>query len=246
MLTARALPSRSRDLSLSRQNGHGTGGSRRPPIPALDRRSGRIPALPYPPSRSRQYKPGGIKSRKNRLQQTPLHGINTLVLGPLRWPVLKCPPMAGFHVSTEVQAKRSFSLLILCPVEGLGAQLHHGGVQRQQFVFEAEPPLPLRQSLVLAACQHPVEQGLVQLPRPVSVGIGERCGFRAFPYPQMRSLPSVAAKPPQISRRLCACPNWQNSIATNCCQQVPPWRASPLCDPLPAASNSSRGNHRKI
>jgi hypothetical protein len=47
-----------------------------PAIPALDRRSGRIPALPYPPSKSRQYKPGGIKSRKNRLQKTPLHGIN--------------------------------------------------------------------------------------------------------------------------------------------------------------------------
>jgi len=28
-------------------------------------------------------------------------GINTLVLVPLRWPVLKCPPMAGFQMSTE-------------------------------------------------------------------------------------------------------------------------------------------------
>ena len=55
MLTARALPSRSRDLSLSRQNGCGAGRLAPPAIPALEQRSGRIPALPCPPSRSGQY-----------------------------------------------------------------------------------------------------------------------------------------------------------------------------------------------
>ena len=31
-------------------------------------------------------------------------GINTLVLARLRWPLLKCPPLAGFQTSTEGQS----------------------------------------------------------------------------------------------------------------------------------------------
>ena len=52
LLNARALPSRSRDLSLSRQNGCGAGRLAPPtPFRPLSRRSGRFPALPYPPLR---------------------------------------------------------------------------------------------------------------------------------------------------------------------------------------------------
>ena len=43
------------DFSLSRQN-ESQGGSRRHSFRPLGRRSGRIPALPYPPPRYRQYK----------------------------------------------------------------------------------------------------------------------------------------------------------------------------------------------
>ena len=39
---------------------------------------------------------------KTSCPNRPSHGINTLVLARLRWPVLKCPPMAGFQVSAEV------------------------------------------------------------------------------------------------------------------------------------------------
>ncbi len=52
LIGARALPSRSRDLSHSRQSGCGAG--RLPPPPPfrpLSRRSSRIPALLYPPLR---------------------------------------------------------------------------------------------------------------------------------------------------------------------------------------------------
>ena len=38
---------------------------------------------------------------KNVCVSDPSQGINTLVLVLLHWPVLKCPPMAGFQVSTE-------------------------------------------------------------------------------------------------------------------------------------------------
>ncbi len=69
LLTARALPSRSRDLSLSArilrcllQRGEFI---RRPPFRLPSRRSGRIPALPYPPLRCVQY----IKLPKLPLQK---------------------------------------------------------------------------------------------------------------------------------------------------------------------------------
>jgi len=52
LLDARALPSRSRDLPLSRQNVADLGAAHAAPsFRPLGRRSGRIPALPYPPPR---------------------------------------------------------------------------------------------------------------------------------------------------------------------------------------------------
>ena len=50
------------------------------PFRPLGRRSGRIPALPYPPPRCRQYKPRRADSRKNVCRNRLRHGINTLVL----------------------------------------------------------------------------------------------------------------------------------------------------------------------
>jgi hypothetical protein len=44
--------------------------------------------------------PGSL-SRKKCLLKPVRQGINTLVLAQLRWPVLKWPRMAGFHVATE-------------------------------------------------------------------------------------------------------------------------------------------------
>jgi len=73
------------------------------------RRSGRIPALPYPPLRSAllYYKPQPDKiinpNHENICTNGLYQGINTLVLVLLRWPVLKRPPMAGFQTSTEAK-----------------------------------------------------------------------------------------------------------------------------------------------
>lgn len=52
-ITARALPSRSRDLTLSGQNDSKLRGGDIPPLSfrLLSRCSGRFPALPYPPLR---------------------------------------------------------------------------------------------------------------------------------------------------------------------------------------------------
>src|SRR3984885_6898011 len=98
---ARALPSRSRDLSLSARMAAEWGGLRRPTIPDLNRRSGRVPALPYPPSRLGQYKPSSGWFAKNACRNRHRRVINTLVLVQFRWPVLKWPRMAGFQVAAE-------------------------------------------------------------------------------------------------------------------------------------------------
>ena len=48
----------------------------------------------------------------------------------------------------------------------------------------------------------------------------ERAG--ACGNPKCRNFPSLAASPPQISRRDLAPPSWQNSMATNCPQLLKP------------------------
>jgi hypothetical protein len=105
-LTARALPSRTRDLSLSARMAAERGGLRRPAIPDLNRRSGRVPALPCPPSRPRQYKPTSGWISKNVCRDARRQVITTLVLVQFRWPVLKWPRMAGFQVATEAASRR--------------------------------------------------------------------------------------------------------------------------------------------
>ena len=57
-----------------RQNGCGAGRLAPPAIPALDRRSGRVPALPYPPSRLGQYMLFG-PDYKNMFAETALGGL---------------------------------------------------------------------------------------------------------------------------------------------------------------------------
>ena len=100
--TARALPSRSRDLSLSRQNAGPKGRAETAPQSRpLSRRSGRIPALPYPPPRCCQSTASSAVPQK-KFAKRPLWRYKYSCPEPLlRWPVLRCPRMAGFQVSTE-------------------------------------------------------------------------------------------------------------------------------------------------
>jgi hypothetical protein len=98
---ARALPSRSRDLTLFGQ--HLAIGAALPPriCRRLGRRSGRIPAEPYPPPRCCQYRPASIKNARTHCRRRLRHGITMLVLLQFHWPVLRCPSLAGFQPSPE-------------------------------------------------------------------------------------------------------------------------------------------------
>src|SRR5258705_6319844 len=64
--------------------------------------------------------------------------------------------------------------------------------------------------------------------------------------PKCASLPSQVFSPPSISRRECARPNWQNSIATNCPQLENPFAACSARVSLTIRSNSIRGNSLSI
>ena len=71
----------------------------------------------------------------------------------------------------------------------------------QQLVLEAELVPCAQRGLGLAAGQGLLENGPIQRPGPVRVGVGERGGLGQSVTPRWRNLPSSAAKPPQISRR---------------------------------------------
>ena len=68
-----------------------------------------------------------------------LQGINNLVLVPLHWPVLKCPPMAGFQMSTEAEIRRGVvevkSLRILNHKGLVRVRIQYGLV-RSEFVHD--------------------------------------------------------------------------------------------------------------
>jgi hypothetical protein len=79
------------DLPRSGQHDVQAGGAAAQPCQPLSRRSGRFPALPYPPLRQGQSTlpaPTIQSHLKKSLQERRWHAITTLVLGQIRWPVL--------------------------------------------------------------------------------------------------------------------------------------------------------------
>jgi len=71
-------------------------------------------------------------------------------------------------VEDHVKLHRSLGLLVVSPVEQARAKLDHRGVDRQQRILEPQPVLRCDLS---AALKQLLENTLVQLPRPVSVGV---------------------------------------------------------------------------
>src|ERR1017187_3637990 len=114
----------------------------------------------------------------------------------------------------------------LGPRKQVQAQRDGGGVQRQQFVLEAEFGLAGAQSfLFVEAVQRSVEQIFEQGRRAMLVGIGQGGLVVCWAMPRCTSLPSAQASPLQISRNESAWGNWQNIMATNWVQQVNPLAA---------------------
>src|SRR5665213_1036230 len=104
---------------------------------------------------------------------------------------------------------------VLCPVEGLGAHLHHAGVQRQKLVVRQRPPVVGNSA---KACSTPCRN---------AVGVKLRFGddgssssnVVAFGHSKSPDVEACPPSPPNRHRsraNSARAPTWQNSIATNC------------------------------
>jgi hypothetical protein len=89
---------------------------------------------------------------------------------------------------------------------------------------------------------HEVRQG----PGPVFVRVGQGEALRGRDPHTWLSLPSQQARPPQISRRDLARPNWQKSMATNWPQEEKPWLCRSAFVSFTAFSKSSREKSWRI
>ncbi len=84
-------------------------------------------------------------------------------------------------IEREMQLHRAFPAAECRPRKDLRAQINHRRIQAQQLVLE---PKLLRARHTAAAREELIEHGLVQLPGPVRVGIGQRRPTRRLD-PQM-------------------------------------------------------------
>jgi len=148
----------------------------------------------------------------------------------------------AFVVQQQVHLGGPLGGLVLGPVEQRSAQIDAGRVQTHQLILEAELLFPL--GLGHADPQQLLEYRLVQLPRPMLVGIRQGALVRCRLDSQVLQLAfELAISPLQISRNDFACPSLQNSIVTSCPQHVNPRACrSALCCTT-ASWNFPRGNN---
>jgi len=105
------------------------------------------------------------------------------------------------------------------PIKDSQAQIDGGRIHGDQFVFESKCFLP--HDLDTASFKELKKNLLIELPWTVFIGIGQggmarSCDAKCFNFP------SQLRRPPLISRREWARPNWQNNMATNWPQQLNP------------------------
>src|SRR5258708_14607098 len=86
-------------------------------------------------------------------------------------------------VQQQMQLHRSFGQAKLGPIKHGGAEIDDRGVQAQQGILESELPLLPRSWLAgrqdLALRQQLLKDRLLQLPRPMFVGVGQRGASRS-------------------------------------------------------------------
>lgn len=122
-------------------------------------------------------------------------------------------------IEQQVQLHRALGAPVLGPVKDRGAQRDEAGVEREQFVFEAEA---MASGHLAAAVQQLIEDALVQLPVAMLVGVGQGGARRGRRQTQMAQLAFAGRQPAANLGKDCARPKWQNSMATNWPQQVKP------------------------
>src|ERR1039457_6461813 len=98
-------------------------------------------------------------------------------------------------VQQQVQFDRALGPPDLCPIEHAHRQVDDAPVQAHQLVLEAELLTPaLAAHQFLAFEQRLLEHRLVQLPRPILIGIGQGGPLGRYRHPQMLQLPLAASQ----------------------------------------------------
>lgn len=112
--------------------------------------------------------------------------------------------MAGFEHNLWL-ISRPFGPLKPSPVEDRRTQLDNRGVQGPQGMREAEAA-SFTGSYRLTLTEGLIEERLVQSPRPMGIGIGQRGSRRRPSHAEVDELAVALARPPQISRSEYALP----------------------------------------
>ena len=84
-----------------------------------------------------------------------------------------------------MQLDGSFRAPVLCPVENRSTEFDERGVQREQFVFEAET---MRAGHFAAAAQQLIKHAAVKRPGPVFIGVGQGGALGGVGQSQMPQL----------------------------------------------------------
>jgi hypothetical protein len=95
-------------------------------------------------------------------------------------------------VEQQMQLHGSLGALVLRTVENRGAQFDHGGVQREQFVFETKT---MAAGDFAATAQQLIEHAAIQLPGTVLVGIGQSGAAGRVGQSQMPQLAFAGGQP---------------------------------------------------
>src|SRR5271156_1412435 len=89
-------------------------------------------------------------------------------------------------IEQQVQFHPALAPPELSPVVHRRAEVNHTAIQTEQLILKAKLLAPTY--LLLALFQQLLEHCLVQLPRPVRVGVGQRRTLRALLHPQVPQL----------------------------------------------------------
>src|ERR1035441_6461233 len=157
---------------------------RRPPFASSASRSRLLPASVPETTRSRCTRgrsPGSSPDEPQRARHLDFAGLAFRHHGERR--------QVAIVVQQQVQLDGALRLLVLRPVEHAHRQVDDAAVQTHQLVLETEllsPALAAHQFLALE--QRLFEHRLVQLPRSMLIGVGQRGSLGRHRHPQMLQL----------------------------------------------------------
>ncbi len=123
-------------------------------------------------------------------------------------------------IQKQMQFHGPLRLAKLGPIKKARAKLDHRGVQAEKLV--AESKLSIVETQLLTTAQKLVKHLLVQLPRPMLIGVGQRRSFRRPLEAQMLRFSKTTGQTATDLPQRMGLPQLAKSMATNWSQQLNP------------------------